>query len=169
MEILRTERLVLRTWSESDIQAAAQLWGDPKVTALISSKRLKHDSMLELQMLCQQTHGVQYWAMENIEGGDVVGCCGLRPWTLTEDKDCFELGFHIVPSHWRKGYAFEAASNVVEYAFGNLQLPRIFAGHHPSNEASAKVLEKIGFQQQGLVFYPPTGLKHPYYELRRLH
>ena len=52
-----------------------------------------------------------------------------------------------------------------KFQFTALNTERLFAGHNPNNIASKKVLEKLCFQYIGDVFYEPTGLFHPSYEL----
>ena len=74
-----------------------------------------------------------------------------------------EIGFHLIPQHWRQGYAVEAATAVLKYAFHVLKVDAVFAGHHPSNTASAATMHKLGFLPIGELFYPLTGLMHPSY------
>ena len=66
---------------------------------------------------------------------------------------------------WRQGYAVEAATAVIGYAFTVLKAEGLFAGHNPQNIASQKVLSKLGFHYIGDEFYEPTGRYHPSYEL----
>lgn len=105
---------------------------------------------------------MQYWPVFLLTSGELVGCCGLRP-----HDDAFELGVHLRPAFWGQGYAAEAAGAVIRYAFEVIGADRIFAGHHPQNEASRKLLSRLGFVSIGDEFYAPTGLHHPSYELRR--
>lgn len=79
----------------------------------------------------------------------------------------YEIGFHLRPKFWGQGFATEAATAVMEYACTSLGAERLFAGHHPDNKASQKVLGKLGFQYTGDEFYEPTGLYHPSYEWKR--
>ncbi|MDB4304074.1 GNAT family N-acetyltransferase, partial [Desulfosarcina sp.] len=73
--------------------------------------------------------------------------------------------FHICSSKWGKGYASEAARGVMKYAFENLKISGLFAGHNPMNEVSFKLLKKLGFRYTHDEYYEPTGLKHPSYLL----
>jgi len=63
------------------------------------------------------------------------------------------------------GYAYEAARAAINYSFDVLKVDKLYAGHHPQNKASEKLLLRLGFQYIGLNFYEPTGLYHPSYEL----
>jgi len=53
----------------------------------------------------------------------------------------------------------------MEYAFNTLGLKAPFAGHNPANDASRRVLEKLGFRYAHDAYCPPTGLNHPSYML----
>jgi len=110
-------------------------------------------------------YNVQYWPIFLLSTGEHVGCGGLRPYK-PEDR-IFELGFHLLPAYWGKGLAVEAGRGVIAYAFESLGVKALFAGHHPANAASRRVLEKLGFTFTHEELYPPTGLLHPSYLLTR--
>jgi ribosomal-protein-alanine N-acetyltransferase len=96
---------------------------------------------------------------------DFAGCAGLRPYK--PEEQIYELGFHLRTTHWRKGLAEEAARAIITFAFDTLGARALFAGHHPDNAASRRILEKLGFRFTHEEFYPPTGLKHRSYLLAR--
>jgi RimJ/RimL family protein N-acetyltransferase len=85
----------------------------------------------------------------------------------TPDEPNFELGFHLVKRCWGKGFATEAALGVLNYGWEKLRLSKVYAGHHPGNRASQRILEKLGFKLVQNVFYEPTGLMHPSYVRKR--
>jgi len=165
---LKSEWLGFRCWSMGDLVLAALLWGDIEVTRLIDAREQLREKQirekLEQEILRQGEHGVQYWPVFRLKDGDFVGCCGLRPYDLSES--IYEIGFHIGRAHWRNGYAFEAAQTVISHAFGSLGVCALFAGHNPANSASAALLTKLGFAYTHDEFYPPTGLNHPSYLLK---
>jgi hypothetical protein len=66
-----------------------------------------------------------------------------------------------------RGYASEAARTAIAHAFGALAIRQLVAGHHPENRASRRLLERLGFRYLSDDLYPPTGLHHPTYLLRR--
>ncbi len=164
---LTSERLGFRSWSEDDLALALDLWGDPAVTRLIDARgqlsRGQVRERLEREMDTERAHGVEYWPIFLHSWDDHVGCCGLRP--KDESRGVFEIGFQIARRHWGRGYASEAAAAVMGHAFGSLQVAGLFAGHHPENEVSARVLAKLGFRYTHDEFYAPTGLEHPSYLL----
>jgi len=163
----RTERLVARSWQVQDLPLAMELWGDPVVTALIDSRGKLTEAQVEEKLRAEiereKSSGVQYWALFDHRNGDFVGCGGLRAWAYTLGEANFEVGFHLVKRCWGKGFATEAALGTLEYAWEKLRLSKIYAGHHPDNRASEKILKKLGFEFIENVFYEPTGLMHPSY------
>jgi [ribosomal protein S5]-alanine N-acetyltransferase len=162
---LRTERLGFGRWTLDDLPLATALWGNPEVTRLIggpfSEQQVKQRLGREIESM--ERFGVQYWPMFWLQNGEFVGCGGLRPYKPADR--IFELGFHLLPSHWGKGLAVQAGRAVIKYAFTELGATALFAGHHPSNAASQRVLEKLGFHFTHEELYPPTGLMHPSYLL----
>jgi RimJ/RimL family protein N-acetyltransferase len=167
VEQFRTARLVARSWQNGDLPLAMELWGDPAVTALIDSRGKLTEAQVQEKLYAEiereRSSGVQYWALFDRRNGDFVGCGGLRPWVYTPSEADFEVGFHLVRRCWGKGFGTEAALGALEYAWEKLQLSKVYAGHHPDNHASEKILKKLGFEFIENVFYAPTGLMHPSY------
>jgi RimJ/RimL family protein N-acetyltransferase len=121
---------------------------------------------LGFEITAQEKDGLSYWRVS--DNGAFLGCCGLRRVRFTTDVTEVEMGFHLLPAAWGRGYASEAARAVVAYAFEQRGLDLLHAGHHPENVASRAVLLKLGFQRLAEDrFYPPTGLIHPWYRLPR--
>jgi RimJ/RimL family protein N-acetyltransferase len=164
---LRSARLGFRRWRDDDLELALGLWGDPAVTRLIDARgtltREQVAERLARELTIDADHGVQYWPIFLLADDAHVGCCGLRPYEPAERV--FELGFHIRSRHWRRGYALEAACAVMRYAFVELGVRGLFAGHNPKNDASRQLLARLGFKYVRDEYYPPTGLHHPSYLL----
>jgi RimJ/RimL family protein N-acetyltransferase len=164
---VKTDRLGFRLWRQDDLGIAQGLWGDYRVTRLIDARgklsKVQVQERLAKEIACQREHGVQYWPIFLLESDEHLGCCGLRPYDLS--RRIYEIGFHIRSNHWRRGYAYKAASAVIGHAFNHLKATALFAGHHPKNERSRSLLEKLGFQYIRDEYYPPTGLDHPSYLL----
>ena len=169
MYFLQTQRIGFRPWSEADLDLAIALWGDPDVTRLIGGPftpdQIRERLARENNNL--KAYGVQYWPIFLLCSGAHVGCCGLRPYQL--EQKIYEIGFHLHKAYWGQGFAVEAAHAVMDYAFGQLSAAGLFAGHHPANTPSRRVLEKLGFQYTHDEFYPPTGFQHRSYLLTFVH
>ena len=162
---LQTERIGFSIWGPEDLALAKSLWGDPAVTRFLCAGGIFRDEDIAQRLgeeICrEQEHQVQYWPIFELSTEELIGCCGLRPGAARE----YELGFHLRPNFWGQGYGREAAGAVVRHAFTALGAQRLSAGHHPGNKASQKLLCSLGFTSIGDRLYPPTGLRHPTYEL----
>ena len=164
---LTSPRLGFRCWSAEDFPLALALWGDFRVTQLIGGPFSEEQvrARLEQEIARMRACRMQYWPIFLLSNNDHVGCAGLRP--HKPEEKIYELGFHLRPEFWRQGFAEEAARAVIAYGFDILAAKALFAGHHPQNDASRHLLEKFGFRFIGTTLYPPTGLQHPSYLLRR--
>jgi RimJ/RimL family protein N-acetyltransferase len=80
-------------------------------------------------------------------GGDPVGTIELKE--PNQVWGTVEVGYMIDPEQWGNGYATEAVELVCRYAFDERRLEKVFATVYATNPASARVLEKVGFQQEG--------------------
>ena len=166
---MKTSRIGFATWDAADMGLAEQLWGDPDVTRFIcASGRFTEQEIRDRLAAEIQNHElfhIQYWPVFELTADELVGCCGLRP--FPSELRSYELGFHLRKKFWGQGYAQEAAKAVIEHGFKNLGADKLYAGHHPQNRASEKLLIKLGFQNIGRSFYEPTGLCHPSYRLEK--
>ncbi|MBR6802065.1 MAG: GNAT family N-acetyltransferase [Eubacteriaceae bacterium] len=162
---LHTHRLSFGTWNHDDIPLARSLWGDKDVTKYISATGTFSEenilSRLSTEIKNYETYNIQYFPIFETATGDFIGCCGLRPYV--DDDTTLEIGFHLKKEFWGKGFATEAATAMIKYAFETLNKEKLFAGHNPKNEASRKTLKKLGFIYTHDEFYAPTGLMHPSY------
>jgi [ribosomal protein S5]-alanine N-acetyltransferase len=162
---LKTERLGFRLWTPQDLPLAVSLWGDPVATRLIGGPftEVQIHERIAREIATMKQHGVQFWPVFQLADGKFIGCCGFRPHKLEER--IFELGYAFLEPFWGKGYAMETTRAVLSYARENVGARGFFAGHHPENDASKRVLEKLGFQFTHRELYPPTGELHPCYRL----
>lgn len=165
---LKSDRIGFSLWTGNDLAFAMKLWGEPEVTHFICASgkfSIRNiEERLQVEIENYKNNNVQYFPIFELESGDLLGCCGLRP--CVDEKDAFELGFHLRKEYWHQGYAFEAAAAMIQYAFTELKAGKLEAGHHPQNVASQKLLTKLGFQYIGDSFYKPTGMNHPSYILK---
>lgn len=94
----------------------------------------------------QERHGFSKWGVCERATGELIGDCGIQ---LLEGGPDVELGFHLRPSAWGRGYATEAARACLDAAFAGLGLEEVIAIVAPGNAASVRVLEKIGMRPAG--------------------
>lgn len=166
---LTSVHLGFRCWSDEDLSLAMALWGDSEVTALIGGPFTPEmvRTRLANEISQMREYGLQYWPVFLLDGNEHIGCAGLRPYRDRVEDRVYELGFHLRPAYWRRGLAKEAARTIIDYGFDILGAEALFAGHHPSNEASRQLLLKLGFVRTHEELYPPTGLMHPAYMVRK--
>lgn len=162
---LTTARLGFHHWRTEDFPLALALWTNPEVTRLIGGPLAPEQVQEKLarEIESEVKLGIQYWPIFLRATAEPVGCAGLRSYQQT--SDIYELGFHLLPASWNQGLAQEAARAVIGFAFETLGARGLFAGHHPENAASRRVLESLGFRYTHDELYPPTGLMHPSYFL----
>ena len=165
---LKTNRLGFRHWVDEDLAGAIELWGNYEVTKFFDARgKWSRDEVRERltrEIRTAEEHGVQYWPIFLLATNAHIGCCGLRPYDLSQG--IYEIGFHIRSNHWQHGYAREAAAAVINFAFGTLSVKALFAGHNPQNKVSRHILEQLGFRYSHAEYYAPTGLNHPSYFLQ---
>ena len=164
---IKTRRIGFSKWNKNDLDLAELLWGDPEVTRFICSSGCFSKEDIKERLLTEirndKEYRIQYWPIFTIDTSDLIGCCGIRPFKYEENY--YELGFHLRKKYWGAGYASEAANAVIDYSFLTLKADKLYAGHHPENKASERILTKLGFSYIGRNLYEPTGLYHPSYEL----
>jgi len=182
---LETDRIGFRCWRKDDLPLAMELWGDDQVTAMIGGPHTEERvcARLEREIAQMSATGMQYWPIFLRDGDRFAGCVGLRLKTFdathrfldgsTKDRAMaggariYELGFYLIRACWGRGLALEAGRAAVDYGFAELGADAIFAGHHPKNEPSKRVLLRLGFEPAGEEFYAPNGVMEPTYLLWR--
>lgn len=92
-------------------------------------------------MASYDRHGFGLYLVELKDSGTPAGICGLLKRGVLEDVD---LGFAFLPEFWRQGFAFEAATAVLDDA-EHRGLMRVLAITSPDNEASIRLLGRLGF------------------------
>ncbi|HSS47561.1 MAG TPA: GNAT family N-acetyltransferase [Thermoanaerobaculia bacterium] len=150
--ILETERLRLRPFRPSDIDDYAALNADPEVTRYLGGggpwdrgRSWRHMAFL---LGHWQLGGSGMWAVEQKETCAFVGMVGFA------DPDGwagFELAWTLARQWWGHGYATEAATAALAYAFTALKKDRVISLIHPENQASIRVAERLGETLQGRI------------------
>ncbi len=143
---LRTERLILRLHREEDIPVLARLLGAEEVAATTLRVPHPYTEADARAFLKAQESPASKFAIVEISTNELVGGIGL---SIDERHMHAELGYWIGVPYWGKGYATEAAREMVRHGFEELKLNRIFAGVFTGNPASEQVLKKIGFKHEG--------------------
>ena len=100
---------------------------------------------------CQAMHDGQRLtlAIVNRDCGELIGKCLL--FSYEPESRRAEIGFGIASSAWGRGYIQEAARELLRHGFETLGLNRVEAEIDPSNAASGRALERLGFSKEGLL------------------
>ncbi len=157
--ILSTDRLLLRSWRESDLEPFAALNADPTVMQHFAKPldRSESDAMVARIMDHFDSHGFGFWAVEAPNVAELIGMVGLAiPRFETQFTPCVEIGWRLAREHWGKGYAMEAARASLHYGFERLGLGEIVAFTVPHNVRSRAVMERIGMTRS-----PADDFDHP--------
>lgn len=159
MIILETERLLLRTWEEHDIETMTIIDQDPKVCEFLPSlgNRATTEACVRRIMQHYEQHGFCLYAIELKSTHEFIGWTGLAiPSFEAHFTPAIEIGWRLASQHWNQGYATEAASAVLDYAFSVLNLKEIVSFTTVNNKSSHRVMEKIG-----LHYNPHDDFDHP--------
>ena len=113
-------------------------------------------------------HGFGHWAVEDKESGRFIGRTGIKrhsDWDL--DPENTEVGWLYDRAVWGRGYATEAALDVVRYALKEIGRPEVISIAHPDNAASRRVMEKAGLTYAGARRWEQRALDVVWYSRRR--
>ena len=149
--VLERERLRLRPLRAADAEAVLNLYSDPKVMRYLARPAFAELSQahefLEKALAAYAEGSNLQLAIERKSDGAFIGLCLL--FRFNKPSARAEIGYALGSGHWSRGYAGEALAALVTHAFGPLALNRLEADIDPRNLASARVLERLGFQAEG--------------------
>lgn len=153
MKVLETDRLILRRLSTVDAEFILRLVNEPSWLRFIGDRGIRNIEgacayILNGPVEMYSRLGFGLYLVELKEEGVSIGLCGLIKRDSLEDVD---IGFAFLPEYWGRGYAFEAASAVMEYGGRALGIRRIVAITSADNESSARLLEKLGFRFERMI------------------
>ncbi len=148
---LRTERLLLRAWRDSDLPAFAELNVDPVVMEHFPSTLTREQSDRTAGIIRQrmEEQGWGLWAVEVPGVNDFVGFVGLNPGDEALGRPCIEVGWRLARAWWGRGYASEGAVAAVRFAFDELALDEVVSFTIPANVRSQRVMQRIGLAYAG--------------------
>lgn len=143
---LRTERLLLRPWRDSDEAPFAKMNADPRVMEHypeVLTREQSDEFVLRIRKHFDQ-HGFGLWAVE-LADEPFIGFVGLQ-WVPFQAHftPCVEIGWRLAAQHWHRGYAVEAAREALRFGFEQLALDEIVAMTVPANHRSLAVMKRLG-------------------------
>jgi RimJ/RimL family protein N-acetyltransferase len=148
---ITTQRLALRLVREEDLPSLLEMNADDAVTRYLpyESWRGMEDAREWLGRAVARLAAGEAWQFVIVQraSGRVIGSCLLFHFDLP--NGLAELGYLLGREHWGAGYMREAAAALIDFAFGTVGLRRLEAQIDPRNEASARLLERVGFIKEG--------------------
>ena len=150
---ISTDRLKIRELTTNDAPFILRLLNEPSFIHFIGDKGVRdlesaQQYILNGPIASYLQNGFGLYVVTRTSDGLPLGICGLLKRDSLPDVD---IGFAFLPEFWNKGYAAESASAVMNYGKDVLKLTRIVAITNKDNEASAKLLEKIGLRFDRLI------------------
>lgn len=156
---LRTERLLLRGWMESDRDGFAALNADPRVMEFLGETltREQSDAMVDRIEAKFARDGLGFWAVEVPGVAPFIGMVGLGvPSFEAAFMPAVEVGWRLDAEHWGHGYATEAARAALKFGFDTAGLREIVAFTTERNVRSRRVMERLGMTRD-----PRDDFGHP--------
>jgi RimJ/RimL family protein N-acetyltransferase len=160
-DIVETDRLILRLMTVEDAEFILELLNEPSFIQNIGDRNVRTTEdarayILNGPMKSYQKNGFGLCLVLLKETHEPIGIFGLIKRTGLDDVD---IGYALLPRFWSKGYAVEAARATKTYAKDVIHLNRIVAITDPTNQASIRVLEKIGLRFEKMVRFSPDDIE----------
>jgi ribosomal-protein-alanine N-acetyltransferase len=153
VELLRTDRLLVRDWSVTDADAALKIYGHDNVSRWLHDLNRIPDAATMHAVLqgwiteqAGMAPGTGRWALVLRDGGTLVGGISLLPMPVPEAD--VEIGYQLAPEYWGRGYLTEVARALAHWAFQH-SLVELFALVAPHNVRAAATARRIGMEWVG--------------------
>jgi RimJ/RimL family protein N-acetyltransferase len=149
-DTLRTERLLMRRWQDSDRDPFAALNADPETLVYFPSTltRAQSDELVDIIESRLETQGFGLWALEITATGEFIGFAGLNPMPEgIPGAGGMEIGWRLARPAWHHGYATEAARAALDVAWNGAVLDEIWSMTAVLNTPSQAVMRRIGLTE----------------------
>jgi len=157
---IETERLIIRPWRDSDRAGYLATCNTEAVTAHLGGPAKVEDIDASIGRIkkSQEENGFCFWAVERKSDGAFLGYCGFKIAREegTPIEGDVEIGWRLREEAQGQGYATEAASACLEWAWANLDAKRVISITVPANRASWSVMERVGMTRR-----PDLDFAHP--------
>lgn len=151
--MLNTDRLMLRELTEDDALDILICFSNPDVLRFYGQSPLANQNQVKqiirnFSTNYEEKRGIKWGIVVKEEAG-IIGTIGFQEWSHEHKRA--DISYALIPEKWGKGYAIEAVNKVISYGFQELNLTRIGAMVFTENESSIKLLEKLGFEKEGVL------------------
>lgn len=180
MRPLRTERLILRNWQDSDRELFHRINSDDRVMEFFPFRRdrAEADAMMDRLQAWIDANGYGFAAIELAATDECAGFCGLY---RDDGLSAFfpigtvEIGWRLAPEYWGKGYVSEASRAWLAFGFETLGLDEIVSFAVTGNRRSTAVMERLGMRRDAASDFDhprvpdthPELVRHVVYRLSR--
>ncbi len=157
--MIRTERLVLRSWTDADVEPMLAMSTDPDVMRFFPAAMTLEqvEGFVAQHRAHLQSGEPGVFVVEHADSAAFLGFTGLavphHPFTF---QPCVEIGWRLVRDAWGHGYATEAAAASLDHGFGTLGLGEVVSFTAVVNEPSRRVMERLGMHRD-----PAEDFDHP--------
>lgn len=152
MTILTTKRLRLEPCTEAHLEGLDALNSDIEVMRYITGIAITLEETkahIEVVKELWKTYGYSSWSIFELKTNQFIGTGGIQHLEFNPENP-LEIGWRLIPSKWKQGFATEAAQCMMEYAFATLGIDALRAVCHQENIKSAKVMQRLGMRFRGL-------------------
>jgi len=151
--VLETQRLILRAATPADAEAIKAIFADPEVTRYhdLSTFTTIEEALAVIERRAQRFSngtGIR-WGIARKEDNILIGSCGFGAWN--KETRTVEIGYELLSAFWGQGIMTEALQAVLKFGFEQMGWQRIIARVMLDNTASIKLLQKLSFQDAGLL------------------
>lgn len=154
---LETSRLILRPWKESDLKPFYALNSNPEVMRYFPGclTREQSDALAHKLKNIIETQAWGLWAVELKQGGDFIGFTGLNAQpSQFSFSPCTEIAWRLQQKYWGQGFATEAATACLNFAFDSLKLNQVVAFTAVQNTRSQALMQRLGMQFKDYFNHP---------------
>ncbi|MEO6364467.1 MAG: GNAT family protein [Luteimonas sp.] len=153
LPLLCGEHVRLRGFRGGDVDGLYALYSDPAVTRYWSfaawTQRAQAETLLQHAIVSRSADRILCWAIADAARDALVG--SLTLFNINRAQGRADIGYALQSAEWGKGYAKQSLGLALDHAFGALALRRVEADIDPRNTASCKLVERLGFRQEGLL------------------
>jgi RimJ/RimL family protein N-acetyltransferase len=168
----RTERLLMRSWREGDLDGWDRWLNVPALAATVGGLQSREDiaAALDRMQACEVQNGFCFWALERLEDSAFIGFCGLKRFTADGAAPVLngvpEIGWRLRQDAWGQGYAREAATATLDLAFGRFAVDEVYAITLTHNARSWGLMRRLGMTARpNLDFDMPVHGRHVTYRI----
>lgn len=157
---ITTDRLGLRNWVAEDFEPFHAMNRDQKVMEFFPKLMAPEDTLAFISRMQNHfnVHGFCYFAVEKLENKEFIGMIGMLHQSFeSKYTPCVDIGWRLKRSSWGQGFASEGAMACLHAALNTFDLKEIYSFAPLINEASIKVMQKIGMKHIGQFEHPKLG------------